>query len=306
MKQFVRNYFTFNKRERNGIVVLLCIIVLQLLYLTFSDKFLTSETVDFIAFKSEIEKTKKVSLKEKATTNYNEDTLVANKSALNTSTSKTVYFKFDPNDLSAKDWQRLGLSDKQIQVIKNYEAKGGKFYRKEDVKKMYCISPKQYEELVAYIDIPAIAPKKVTPLAINTKIKTHNSTIIDINTADSIQLLQLKGVGPFYAKNIIKLRNSLGGFINKNQLLELWKFDEEKLKQIEEYITIDLNKIKKRNINTLTAKELKHPYLSWNQTNAIVNYKNKHGNYHTVDEIKKTDVIDEKTYLKISPYLTIE
>ena len=118
--------------------------------------------------------------------------------------------------------------------------------------------------------------------------------------------MQLKGVGSFYAKNIVKLRNALGGFINKNQLLELWKFDDDKLKEIEKNITVDANRVKKRNINTLTAKELKHPYLSWNQANAIVYYKNKHGNYRTIEEIKKTDVIDEETYLKIAPYLTVE
>jgi competence ComEA-like helix-hairpin-helix protein len=305
MKQFIRNYFTFNKRERNGIVVLLGIITLQLLYLTFSDKFHTPETIDFSDFKKEIEKKESVSPKEKATDNYNEEVLIANKTSL-INTSKAVYFKFNPNNLSEKDWQRLGLSEKQIRVIKNYEAKGGKFYNKEDVKKMYCISPKQYEALDSYIDIPAIATKKVTAQPLKAEIKTYNSETIDINTADSSQLVQLKGVGSFYAKKIIKLRNSLGGFINKNQLLELWKFDDNKLKEIEKNITVDVNKVKKRNINTLTAKELKHPYLSWNQANAIVYYKNKHGNYRTIEEIKKTDVIDEETYLKIAPYLTIE
>jgi DNA uptake protein ComE-like DNA-binding protein len=312
MRQFIRDYFTFNKRERNGIVVLSIIIVLELLYLAFSNKFLKPEAIDFTAFEKEIQQIEAASQNKRITFAKNNDTLNVHEMSLNKEVSDVRYFKFNPNNLSEQSWQQLGLSEKQIRVIKNYEAKGGKFFTKQDVKKMYCISADQYAELEAFIDIPEKKSKseistsstKITPE--KSVLKNRHSEVIELNTADSIQLVQLKGIGAFYAKAIIKLRNSLGGFVTKNQLLELWKFDESKLKLIEENISVDASKVKKRNINTLTSKELKHPYLQWNQVNAIVNYKNKHGNYHSVEEIKNTDVIDEETYLKISPYLTVD
>lgn len=89
-------------------------------------------------------------------------------------------------------------------------------------------------------------------------------------------------------------------------MLEVWKFDEEKYNAIKDYVSVDVSKIKKININTCEAKELKNPYTNWNQANAIVNYRKKHGNYKTVDEIKKTDLVDEETFRKIEVYLSIE
>ena len=301
MKQFIRNYFTFNKRERNGIAILIGIITLQLSYLIISNYFIQPEVVDFTEFEKYVHVIEAASKKEKATASFNEHIVGVNKSAVNNDVSEVILFKFNPNNLPAEEWKRLGFSEKQIRNIKNYEAKGGKFFTKEDVKKMYCISPKQYAALQPYIDIPDRKSKSVPD-------SYHNKTaylILELNTADSIQLEQLKGICAFYAKSIIKLRNSLGGFIHKEQLLEMWKFDEEKLKLIKEDITIDVSKVKKKNINTFTSKDLKHPYLSWNQVNAIINYRSKHGNYNAVDEIKNTDVIDEETYLKIAPYLIL-
>ena len=60
------------------------------------------------------------------------------------------------------------------------------------------------------------------------------------------------------------------------------------------------------NINSCTAKELKHPYLNWNTVNGIISYRSKHGKFKTIDDIKKTDLVDEETYRKIASYLTIE
>jgi competence protein ComEA len=303
MKQFIRNYLTFNKRERNGIVILIGIITLQLLYLTFSHHFIKPEVVDFTAFEKQVQIIEAASKKEKAATNFNASIVEDNESAVNNDASEAILFKFDPNNLPEQEWKRLGFSEKQIRSIKNYENKGGKFFTKEDVKKMYCISPKQYAALQAYIDIPERKSKSVA--GGGNQYQPTSTTILELNTADSSQLEQLKGIGAFYARSIIKLRNSLGGFVHREQLLELWKFDEDKLKSIQENSTIDVSKVKKKNINTFTSKELKHPYLSWNQVNSIINYRNKHGNYKAVDEIKNTDVIDEETYRKIVPYLTI-
>src|ERR1051326_2479149 len=54
MKQFLRDYFTFNRRERNGVFILLSIVILLLLYLSFSDFFFPQEKTDFSKFEKEI------------------------------------------------------------------------------------------------------------------------------------------------------------------------------------------------------------------------------------------------------------
>lgn len=302
MKQFIRDYLTFNRRERNGILVLLSIVVLLLVYLNISDNFQEQATTDFSKFEKEIEQFE-------SSLQYSNDSLSEedNKPTNNNIDAKAQHFHFDPNNLSESDWKRLGLTSKQVRTIKNYESKGGKFYKKEDLKKIYGISQKLYVSLEPYI---VITEKRNSELvkSVNTETKKSfkkEDIVVELNSADSLQLIQLKGIGAFYAKQIIKYRNLLGGFVSKQQLLEVWKLDQEKFDLIKEYVTVDASKIKKININTCTAKELKHPYLNWNQVNAIINYRNKHGRYKTVEEIKNTDLVDEETLKKMIPYLIL-
>lgn len=315
MKQFIRDYLTFNKRERNGLFVLLVIIALLIFYLNISDKFIKVEQVDFTKFEKEIAQfnssivpknhtylidgnpmRKQIDPSEPLTTN-------------NTVNIKVEYFNFNPNNLPENEWQRLGLSDKQIKAIKNYETKGGKFRTKEDVKKMYCLPAQQYEALEPYISIPEIASFNNNYLKDKTLTENKSSKftpiVVELNSADSVQLTKVKGIGGFYAKTIIKYRNSLGGFVTKEQLMEIWKFDSVKFNAVKNFVIVDDSEIKTININTCIASELKHPYLSWNAANAIVNYRNKHGKFKTLEDIKETDLVDDATYRKIVPYLTL-
>ena len=316
MKNTLRDFFTFNKRERNGVFILLSIIAGLVLYLNISSNFISEEPVDFTKFDKEV-KEFEASIEEKTEySNYSEKQ--ANREERLTGTEqKSERFDFNPNNLSEQNWKRLGLSEKQIKSIKKYESKGGKFKTKEDVKKMYCLSEEQYETLKPFIQISSPAEiarteekansffkdgKVETTSAVNIP-KTERLNVVELNSADSASLTTIKGIGAFYAKNIIKHRNALGGFVSKEQLLEIWKFDQEKLSAIEKYIDIDESKIKKVNINTCEAADLKSPYIKWTVANAIVNYSKNHGKYKTVDEIKKTDLVDEETYRKIAPYL---
>ncbi len=303
MKQFIRDYLTFNKRERNGLFVLLSIITILFVYLNISRFFIKPEVIDFTQFEKDIEQFNTYQertplLWRGAGGEANED-----EGKLETFNVKEEYFIFNPNNLSSADWKRLGFSDKQIKVIKNYESKGGKFNNKNDLKKMYCISEKQYLSLEPFIQIPDAKKEFVN---FESAKSISKNVLVEINSADSAQLVSLNGIGGFYAKAIIKYKEQLGGYYEKEQLLEIWKFDENKLKNIANKINVDTTIIKKININICEAKQLKHPYLKWNQVNAIINYRIKHGKYLSIDQIKKTDLVDELTYRKIAPYLTVK
>jgi hypothetical protein len=135
MKNFIRDYFTFNKRERNGVFILLCIIIVQVIYLNISYRFVQPVPAD-TEFPAEVA-TFRSSL-ELPAEQMKQD---PGGSVSNVIEKKTPpeFFAFDPNHLADKDWRRLGLSEKQIRSIHNYENKGGSFRRKEDLKKMYCL-----------------------------------------------------------------------------------------------------------------------------------------------------------------------
>jgi competence protein ComEA len=302
MNQIIRDYLTFNKRERNGIVVLLTIILSLLIYLMVADKCFRKERIDFSKFEKEIQLLQATTETKKKGLRY----IAATKpiTAASAVVSSPERFTFNPNQLPEAEWKKLGLTNQQIHSIKNYESKGGRFLKKEDVKKMYTISPELYASLEPYIEIPV---EEKTPLfkTADKKNPVSEIKIMELNSVDSLQLTTIKGIGPFYARTIIKFRNALGGFHSKEQLMEVWKFDQEKYNALEKYITVDASKVMRINVNTCTAKELKHPYINWKIANGIINYRSKHGNFHTLEEIKKTDLLDEETFLKIVPYLKI-
>lgn len=318
MKKIIRDYLTFNKRERNGVFVLVAIIILLIIYLNVSDKFVRADTIDFSKFEKQVDSFNLAleAMKDSAETPQKRIS-IQYESINNTPTQKAERFNFDPNNLSENDWKRLGLSDKQIKTIKNYESKGGTFRKKEDVKKMYCIKPELYVSLEPYIQIedrlsssPSLFFSKGVPSdkerGPRGEFKNKSTAIIELNGADSSELTTIKGIGPYFAKSIIKYRDQLGGFALKEQLLEVWKFDQEKYDLVQKFITVDPASVKKININTCTAQELKHPYIKWNVANAIVNYRTIHGKFKTIQDIQRTDLVDDETLRKIVPYLIVE
>ncbi len=309
MKQFFRDYFTFNKRERNGVFVLIMIIAGLVFYLNISSHFISTKPVDFSAFENDIKRFNASIAAPSDSVGLVAEELDLPRSTIEKKTiTKVERFNFNPNELPEKDWKRLGLSDKQIRSIKKYESKGGKFRMKSDVKKMYSIPTEQYLSLEPFIQIPSEEKLNSTVVSGKLGVISQKATFasVELNGADSAQLTSIKGIGPFYAKNIIKYRNSIGGFVAKEQLLEIWKFDQEKLSTIASFITVDASKIKKININSCEAMDLKNAYINWTIANAIVNYRKNHGKFKALDEIKKTDLVDDQTYRKIVPYLIIE
>jgi DNA uptake protein ComE-like DNA-binding protein len=290
MKQIIRDYFTFNKRERSGIFVLLSIIGLQLVYLNIAEEFYSVDQTDFSAFEKTLKELEKWKI-----------LAASNDSAIRVEGAKTKkLFSFDPNTAGAEDWAQLGLQERQIKVVLNFVSKGGKFRHPEDLKKMFCLSAEQADELIPFVKI------RNEEKIFDRNIPQTGKVIVELNTADSAMLTTVRGIGPFYAKSIVKYRKELHGYLKKEQLMEIWKFDEEKFNKVKDHISVDPALVKKVNVNSCTADELKHPYLKWNSVNAIISYRKNHGPYKTVDEIRNTDLVDEETLRKIAGYLSTE
>ncbi|MNE64115.1 Helix-hairpin-helix motif protein [compost metagenome] len=117
----------------------------------------------------------------------------------------------------------------------------------------------------------------------------------------------LKGIGPVFARRIIKYRDRLGGFYRKEQLKEVYGIDSLVYLSIERNISVDISKIKLTNINTASFNDLKrYPYLSNKQINTLLNYRKQHGLFSSVNDVKKDDIIDEDVLRRIIPYLSID
>ncbi|MDQ3192707.1 MAG: helix-hairpin-helix domain-containing protein [Bacteroidota bacterium] len=315
MKQFLLDYFTFNKIERNGIFILCAIILFLLFFDRIIPFVIPQENINYSEFISEID----AFVQHKTIYRDSiENAKISRYSHFPVSKEQGIpiqFFKFDPNIATQEQWLKLGLSQKQSSTINNYLSKGGKFYKKEDLKKIYGISNSQYKMLEPYINIENHKQTNLDEKNTSNQLKLVDFEkkespvlLININLADTSDLIQLKGIGSTFSLRIIKYRNNLGGFINKDQLLEVYGITKELIDSISPFISIDHNKIKKININTCLASDFKkHPYVNnWNITNSIINYRDQHGFYKSIEDIKKSDLVNDELYLKLAPYLTIE
>ena len=198
-------------------------------------------------------------------------------------------FPFNPNGLPEEEWRKMGLTDRQIRTIKNYEAKGGKFYSKNDVRKMYSISDEEFAQLEPFIVIPPM----------NRSIYDHSNRpdydknaeknefqkpeakpieMVEINSADSALFVQLPKVSPYLASRIVTYRKKLGGFLKVEQLLEVKGMDSVHYQTISSYLQFQSVEPEKIDINRDDFKTLvNHPYLNYDLVKAIFKQRDSKG-----------------------------
>ena len=205
-------------------------------------------------------------------------------------------FHFDPNTITEEKWSKLGIKEKQIKIIKNYLNKGGVFYKKEDLKKIYGIKDSTYSKLEPYIKI-----EKNRPYSIEKKI-----IYVELNSATYQELIQINGIGDYLANSIIRYRKKLGGFIKKEQLLEIKNFPENTFLKINSRLSVDTKKIIRLSLNFSELKEfVTHPYLNYHQSKAIVQYRTENGPYQSIENLVDKKIISQNTFNKIKPYLMV-
>ncbi len=138
-----------------------------------------------------------------------------------------------------------------------------------------------------------------------TMVRTSRRTIVELNSADTLDLQQLYNIGPTFSRRIVRYRTLLGGFVNKGQLLEVYGMDTARYSDILPYITIDTAAVSKLDINTATIDQLKrHPYLDYYQAKAIVRLRESQGLYQNIGDLLNVALIDQQTFSKIAPYIT--
>ena len=293
-----RNYFySFTQSERRGFIVLV-VLLLLLAGVLFVKPFWKSDkenVTDFSAFADSIERYEQQIVSE----SFAKDDVVKYEHKYRPRQLKP--FTFDPNTLDKNGWVAMGFSEKQALAVVNYRKKGGHFYKKEDVKNIFFVGEEEYKQMEPYIEIMPQESKEHISLSTPKKIFE-----LELNTADTLDLQQLYGIGSVFSKRIVKYRTLLGGFYTKEQLMEVYGFTEELYEKVSPYITVDTSKLYKLNINTDDVSRLKrHPYLDYYQAKAIVKYRQTAGAFDTVTDLRNVVLIDKNTFEKIKPYLSV-
>lgn len=234
-------------------------------------------------------------------------------------------FPFDPNTVSVAGWQQLGLPRWMAERIDKYRSKGGQFRKKEDLLKIYDFPPDVYETLEPYIQLANAAPGAghgpasasrpeggaavgAAPLPASAPPRERYVKPViqpfDINTADTTQLIALKGIGSKLASRIVQYRDGLGGFRSPEQYNEIYGLDSINLAELTLYAKVQ-SPVRKTPVNTASAADLDRlPYLSRRQAEVLVNYRNQHGAYTSPESLKAVRVLNAQTIDQITPYLS--
>lgn len=134
-------------------------------------------------------------------------------------TGTSELFSFDPNSVQAADLKKLGLSQKTIAIFLNWRKKGKHFYAKQDFKELYTLSEAEYKRLAPYI-----------------AIQQHK---INLNTADSITLVALPGIGAKLAHKILDYKKEIGRYQSVDQLMDVYHFDDNTMNTLKERLSTD-------------------------------------------------------------------
>lgn len=314
MKKLLKEYFTFSRRERNGTFVLILLILIVIFYPQIQSLFVKEKETDFSAFQNDI---RKFRMQTAVTVNDSSDNessvypLASNEKEVSPIKEIRLFY-FDPNHIGAAEWKQLGVSERTANSIVKYVSKGGKFRTADDLKKMYTLKKEDFNRIAPFVRIENTEKEETAvtenmehskqPVSYLPKTKAK----IDINTADSAQFESLYGIGAVLASRIVKFRDRLGGFFSTEQLLDVYGITPETFDKIKNQIEVSEPVISPLPINTVTVDDLRrNPYFNYKTANAVVSYRNAHGLFKSLDEVKNCDLIDDEMFEKIKPYLSL-
>lgn len=315
-KSFLKDYFSFTKKERTGTIIIVTLIVIFTLVPNLYPFLFKPKEFNHKVFENEIAQLE-VDQTDSSFAKHNEDKYdnEVHDDKFSTKKYEAVkgeLFYFDPNTASISDWKRLGVRDKTIQTIQNYLSKKGKFYKPQDIAKIWGLSPAEVQRLIPYVSI-VNEKKEFGNFDQNKFAKTTSAytpkkiLVIDVNLADTTAYISLPGIGSKLAQRIISFRDKLGGFYSIDQVGETYFLPDSTFQKIKSRLAIGDAKLRQIHINTATIDEMKaHPYLRYNIANAIFQYRTQHGYFNAIEDIKKIMVVTDEIFIKVAPYLSIQ
>jgi competence protein ComEA len=247
-------YFIFSEKERRGIIVLGVVFTLSILFSIIAPhKNATSEKI------------------------------------ANTETPTLHLFKFNPNTIDSIDAIALGIPVKQVHTLLNYRNKGGRFFKKEDILKLYGLDPFIANRLIPFIELTSYDKSQQWGRDANrhqlydrkyiyggkndvfAKFKNDNQSdwsnmkkgdadwVIDINEADAKEWMDKTNLPINIVHQILNYKNYLGGFTNPKQLKKVYGLTDSLFQNVHAHLVVQKNFLPLRNsshMNFLQWKSL--------------------------------------------------
>ena len=299
-----KDFFYFTKTERQGIIVL---VVLILGVLSIPRLFTLFE------HPKEVDTTEQ----EKFEKEYNEfitslkKTEPHRKSADNSfqpfSEKEIKLTVFDPNTADSMTFLSLGLPPWMAKNILHYRRKQGRFRHPEDFRKIYGLKEEQYQTLLPYIQITENFQSKDTVQLLtaqsvqrDTIFKYQPGTVINLNLADTTELKKIPGIGSSIARKIVNYRKRLGAFCRIEQLQEI----QLKVEKLRPWFSIDAGQIHRINLNKASLERMMyHPYINFYQAKVIVEYRKKKGSINSLKQLSLYEEFTPVDFERLEPYV---
>jgi competence ComEA-like helix-hairpin-helix protein len=326
MRKILTNYFYYSRSERNGLIVLLSVAILFLLIPHIATWFIKEpKAIEFAEY-------------EKMFLAFQNSMNTTNTEGVSANQIKEItLFTFNPNEASFDDFVLLGLPEKIATTIIHYREKGGRFFRKEDMQKIYGLKFEDYQRIEGFIEIGA-RPNQFgyrSEKDFSKSFSEQNEAPRDIklfpfdpNKASEMEFLTL-GIDKKVVKNLLKFREKNGQFFKKEDLKKIYGFSELDYLRLETYIQISENhRFTQALNNDLTqggfepkGKEIKEQSIDVNKATSeellqlrgigptfaarIIQQREKLGGFASLEQIKDTYGLSDSTYRAIVPYLKI-
>ena len=231
---------------------------------------------------------------------------------------------FDPNTADSSTLVHLGLKKWQVSNMLKYRAKGGRYRRAEDMKRLYGMTDSMYQALYPYIRIDTVALQQYRDSLRQTQrdttsidsvpryVRQKRDTILNLRTADTTELKMIRGIGSYRAKQIVRYRQQLGGFASVEQLREVRALqpllaDSLAADSLLAHFWLDSICIEPIQVNRARVEVLqKHPYLSFEQAKAIYELRRKKVRLQSIESLEKLKCFTPTELERLAPYLQFE
>ena len=289
-----KSHFKFSKQERSGIFFLLLIIVaLQVSYLVYS-KAVNNHSAKLLkvdeATQAQIDALKKSASQK--------DTL--------------VIYPFNPNYITDYKGYTLGLSVIEIDRLHQFRAADKFINSVQDFQKVTLVSDSLLDKISPYFKFPNWVKKAKTSNSLLVQdsergVKANAVHVKDINLATALELKEVNGVGDKLSARIVKFRDRLGGFVDDEQVSEVYGLEPAVVQRITKKFKVLIPPlINKININTASASEMAQlVYLNYTVSKAIVLYREENKGIHSFEELKNIEGFPSEKINRISLYLLL-
>jgi competence protein ComEA len=302
MKNLIREFFFLRKGERRALVfvafILFCTIGFRFWvdYKPRPEKPLNPEY--FLKMKEiqdsmlkEISKSEKVDYYEKSWKKEEKEE------------KELLPFPFNPNTISKDSLFMMNISGYVANNIVRYRDAGGKFSSSEELKKIYGLEQEDFDALMPFVRISRPDSNRIDKIA----IQIDSVPMIELNGADTLQLMTIPGIGPSFSRRILKYRSILGGYYSRNQLWEVYGMDSLRIKALKQFTCIDTSKIDQIPLNTASFKDLiSRPFIDKSETYAILQYRDYVDSIKSISELELNQIIDHDRFIQMRPYLSLD